>query len=105
MGLLGSIFGNKLFEDKGCDWYCDNCDEHMNFQSGFTTSSDKWTCTACGYENDVSEYNIRYDDYDDDEKEDGETLSVYDAALIWLSNGKDEDYMFGYSEEELEDVL
>lgn len=32
-------------------------------------------------------------------------LSVYDAALIWASHGKDEDYMFGYSEEELEDAL
>lgn len=35
----------------------------------------------------------------------GESLSAYDAALIWASNGKDEDYSFGYSEEELEDVL
>lgn len=43
------------------------------------------------------------DDYDSDD--DGEELSVYDAALIWASNGKDEDYSFGYSEEELEDVL
>lgn len=34
-----------------------------------------------------------------------ETLSVYDAALIWASHGKDEDYMFGYTEEELEDAL
>ena len=35
----------------------------------------------------------------------GEGLSVYDAADIWASNGKDEDYMFGYSEEELEAAL
>ena len=34
-----------------------------------------------------------------------ETLSVDDAALIWLSTGKDEDYMFGYTEDELEDAL
>lgn len=40
------------------------------------------------------------DDYDDDERP-----SVYDAALIWESNGKDEDYTFGYSEEELEAAL
>lgn len=40
-------------------------------------------------------------DYDDD----SERLSVYDAALIWLSNGKDEDYTFGYSEDELENAL
>ncbi len=38
--------------------------------------------------------------YDDDE-----TLSVWDAAEIWASHGKDEDYTFGYSEEELEDAL
>jgi len=30
---------------------------------------------------------------------------VYDAALIWASHGKDEDYMFGYTEDELEDEL
>ncbi len=41
-------------------------------------------------------------DYPDDDEE---TLSVYDAALIWMSNGKDEDYTFGYSEDELEDAL
>ena len=38
--------------------------------------------------------------YDDDE-----TLSVYDAADIWESSGRDEDYTFGYTEEELEKAL
>lgn len=42
---------------------------------------------------------------EDDDYESDESLSVYDAALIWQSNGKDEDYTFGYSEEELEDAL
>lgn len=36
---------------------------------------------------------------------DEERISVYDAADIWASNGKDEDYTFGYSEEELENAL
>ena len=40
-----------------------------------------------------------------DEDYGGERISVYDAALIWMSNGTDEDYTFGYSEEELEDAL
>ena len=48
------------------------------------------------------EESARDDEFDDDESE---SLSVYDAADIWLSNGKDEDYMFGYTEEELEDAL
>ena len=37
--------------------------------------------------------------------DEGESLGAYDAALIWMSNGKDEDYMFGYSEDELEGAL
>ena len=32
-------------------------------------------------------------------------LSREDAALNWLSSGKDEDYTFGYNESELEDEL
>lgn len=50
-------------------------------------------CEKCGY------------GLDDDEETEEAFLSVYDAALIWASNGKDEDYMFGYTEEELEDAL
>jgi hypothetical protein len=38
---------------------------------------------------------------DDADRDSGETLSVWDAADIWLSNGMDEDYMFGYTQEEL----
>ena len=34
-----------------------------------------------------------------------ENINRWDAADIWASNGKDEDYMFGYTEEELEDSL
>ena len=52
-------------------------------------------CTNCGY---------GLDDADDPANE-SESLSVYDAAVIWASRGKDEDYMFGYTEEELEDAL
>ena len=50
-------------------------------------------CTKCGR---------IYEKADDD---DDESLIVYDAAEIWASHGKDEDYMFGYSEEELEAAL
>lgn len=38
-------------------------------------------------------------------KRSDESLSVYDAANIWMSNGMDEDYMFGYSEDELRSAL
>ena len=43
------------------------------------------------------------DDFEVDDS--SERLSVWDAADIWASNGKDEDYMFGYTEEELENAL
>ena len=43
------------------------------------------------------------DELEDDEAHDG--CSVYEAALAWLSHGKDEDYMFGYSEDALEATL
>lgn len=41
------------------------------------------------------------DDWQDLEDAGDQSLSVYDAADIWLSRGQDEDYMFGYSEDEL----
>lgn len=47
---------------------------------------------------------IIFDD-SDEEEDDSERLSVWDAAEIWAFNGKDEDYMFGYTEEELEAAL
>ena len=41
----------------------------------------------------------------DDDSKDDEGLSVYDAAEIWESSGRDDEYMFGYTEEELEGAL
>lgn len=37
--------------------------------------------------------------------EDDESLCVWDAADIWMCSGYDEDYMFGYTEEELRKAL
>ncbi|HEX9089558.1 MAG TPA: hypothetical protein VF867_18855 [Arthrobacter sp.] len=51
----------------------------------------------------ISQYDPNEDEDEDEDAEDeeGEALSVYDAADIWGSKGQDEDYMFGYSEDEL----
>ena len=43
--------------------------------------------------------------FDEDDEEETERLSVSDAAMIWRSNGEDEDYMFGYSERALRKAL
>lgn len=98
--LINGLLGN-ISDDLNCDWYCDNCGDYMNSQTDFTVSLGTWKCEVCGYKNDVTANNIIYDDDDYD----SEKISVYEAALIWESNGKDEDYTFGYSEEELEDAL
>ena len=75
--------------------YCIDCGAEMKY-----IGHREWECTKCH-----AIYGIEGIDYDDDDDDDSERLSVYDAALIWASRGKDEDYMFGYSEEELEDAL
>lgn len=53
------------------------------------------------------------DPFDDDDfmpypselMDDGGEFDAEDAAYVWMSSGKDEDYMFGYSEDELEGAL
>ena len=56
-----------------------------------------WKCPECG--------EVLYEVYDEDGESTEECISLDEAALIWASHGKDEDYTFGYSEEDLEDAL
>jgi hypothetical protein len=46
----------------------------------------------------------QFDPRDEEDDEEGESLDVHTAAAIWRSNGEDEDYMFGYSEDELREA-
>ena len=62
-------------------------------------------CADCAVEKLNEEETEYFDDDEDDDGHDSEALDVYDAALIWQSNGMDEDYMFGYTEEELRNAL
>lgn len=93
MGLFGFL-NRKGSSDLEQSWdenesmTCPRCGEAMTKQYSYSN----WWCNNCHAE-------LDNDDFDD------EALSVYDAADIWLSYGKDEDYMFGYTEEELEDAL
>lgn len=73
--------------------------------------SDSMTCPRCGG---PMRKAYSYSDWwcdnchagldDDEDTDEEESLSVYEAADIWFSNGKDEDYMFGYTAEELEEA-
>lgn len=56
----------------------------------------QWVCPICNAVFDLE--GVEVDDCD-------ERLSVYEAAEIWASHGKDEEYMFGYTEEELENAF
>lgn len=68
-------------------------------------------CNVCGHRMKKIDDDTYYcpwcaaSEAEDEDDYDGETLSVWEAAEIWASHGKDEDYTFGYSEEELEDNL
>ena len=107
MGLFGTIFGGRSsgFNPSDYDWWCDDCDAPLNDQPGFTPDCGTWTCSVCGCLNFIDENNVVGEDDEEDFGGGSERLSVWDAADIWASNGKDEDYMFGYSEDELEDAL
>ena len=74
---------------------CPDCGHRLRrvYDSWGVWDGETYRCEYCAGE----EY-----DYDED---DSESISVYDAALIWASNGKDEDYTFGFTEDELEDAL
>jgi len=66
------------------------------------TSDGVYEKCRCTYGEDHYEDGPLVDDYDDDDgNDDSEALSASDAADIWRSNGMDEDYMFGYSDDEL----
>lgn len=102
MGLFNLLFGKEKntslsYEEKyawdGSDsMACPRCGEAMTKRYNYSA----WWCNNC---------HAGLDDDEDDEDDNSEALSVYDAALIWMSNGKDEDYTFGYDEDELEAAL
>ncbi len=85
---------------------CVDCDTPMVWSDEFR----EWECPACGtiaYQDETcGPDEIFYDSANqDDDESDEESISVSDAAEIWESNGRDEDYTFGYSVEELEAAL
>lgn len=94
-GFLG-MFSGKDTEGADSEYYeigtCPNCGNEMHRRYSYSD----WWCDTC-HDGPYAEW--------DDEDDESESLSVYDAADIWMSNGKDEDYMFGYTREELEDAL
>lgn len=96
---------------------CENCgkvfdvfeDMHELSEEGISLYDcwdDEILCADCARDY-VDNLDCDIDGYDDDNDNDdsSESLSVDEAAEIWLSHGMDEDYTFGYTEEELRNAL
>lgn len=47
------------FLDDFVFWFCDGCNSYLNIQSGFDRKGTRWTCLRCGFDNDISDNNIR----------------------------------------------
>ena len=92
--LVQELINNKWNDTFGADEYT----EKFNSLS----SSDKSEVSAA-IDNMESEF--MEDESDEDDEGETEYINIYDAAQIWASHGKDEDYTFGYSEQELENAL
>lgn len=70
------------------------------------TGPSVWECLDCGAElHKGDDGKIFVDGYYDVDDNESEMISVWDAANIYLSNGFDEDYRFGYTHEELINAL
>lgn len=54
-------FSNKKEKFPGIDWYCDDCGDYLNSQSGFHDGCGDWTCTKCGQINPINEDEIIWD--------------------------------------------
>lgn len=63
------------------DWYCDECDDYLNDQTGFDDGGNTWTCARCGHRNSISSDAILSED-------------EVDKALDFLANFDPKNYKF-----------
>ena len=47
--LYGDVYEGEKYP--GVMWFCDDCEDFLNKQSGFSDLQDIWVCKKCGYEN------------------------------------------------------
>jgi DNA-directed RNA polymerase subunit RPC12/RpoP len=58
MSIFRNIFNGSSSSSDDITWYCDGCNTVLNEQEGFNTDSGTWTCTECGFVNDVTSDNV-----------------------------------------------
>ena len=77
-------------------WSMDQNEFEEKYNSLSSSDMSKVSDAIDGMEQDIDDRLFGDDNCDD------ESLSIDEAVDIWLSNGKDEDYTCGFSEDELE---
>lgn len=88
-------FGNKKSADSESldDWFKDYIGDYDDDDEDDEEDEDDYPYIAFDYAEGL---------FDDEDT--SESIDASDASFIWMSHGKDEDYMFGYSEDELENA-
>ena len=83
----------------------DECGEFGLVNTGINDISDLILCADCALEVARERYARYQEEHPEYFSNEDNGIDVYEAAQIWASSGKDEDNMFGYSREELENAL
>lgn len=62
--IIVDIYDIEWAEDEveDCNWFCDNCNDLLNEQSGFSYDCKTWECKKCGHLNYIDSNNIIYPD-------------------------------------------
>lgn len=47
------------FLDDYVFWFCDGCSSYLNSQRGFDRKGTTWTCSECGFHNDITHANVK----------------------------------------------
>ena len=55
----GYSFSEEYFLDDCIFWFCDECGAYLNNQDDFNRNEPKHICNKCGFENDITENNIK----------------------------------------------
>ncbi len=55
----GCTVTEEEFLDDFVFWFCDECGVYLNNQQGFDKNLSKHICRKCGYENDITDQNIK----------------------------------------------
>ena len=70
------------------EWYCDNCNERLDYQDGFDCRCGEWKCSECGHLNAISLENIR-----NNKPTSESSVYIYGVTSIHDLRDKIEDYL------------